>query len=55
MCDPAFLHLVCTECEVVHLTWPKLATHPEQDEARPVVLLLGSQVGAWNTEICHFS
>eukprot|EP00435_Cladocopium_sp_Y103_P063241 s34_g24.t2 len=32
MCDPAFLHLVCTECEVVHLTWPKTATSPEQDE-----------------------
>ena len=32
MCDPAFLHLVCTECEVVHLTWPKTAAAPDQDE-----------------------
>ncbi|CAJ1356229.1 unnamed protein product [Effrenium voratum] len=29
MCDPAFLHLVCTECEVVNLSWPKAACSPD--------------------------
>lgn len=32
MCDSAFLHLVCTECEVVQLAWPKAAIVPGQEE-----------------------
>jgi len=50
MCDPAFLHLVCTECEVVHLTWPKTATSPEQDEVGTVE---GSHLPSGNLTVCY--
>ena len=45
MCDPAFLHLVCTECEVVQLPWPKAAFPPDQDEARGLLGLVAGHFG----------
>ena len=46
MCDPAFLHLVCTECEVVQLPWPKAAFSPDQDE-------VGAPFGLVMDKLCY--